>query len=162
MAQVHGYSRMQIRLHWLTAGLVVVQYALHDGVATAYDRAQETGNYAVTASVAAHAALGLLILTLAVWRLLLRGERGVPPPPSAEPPPFRRISRGVHLSFYGLLILLPVTGALAWGGRSDGASDAHEVLRAVLLVLIVMHVAAVAVHHVVWKTNLIRRMTRPG
>jgi cytochrome b561 len=35
------------------------------------------------------------------------------------------------------------------------------VLRAVLLLLIVAHVGAVAVHQFVWKTGLIRRMTRP-
>ncbi len=160
-AAPNGYSRLQIRLHWITVFFVALQYLLHDGVASAYDRAVETGEYQLSAPVIGHVTVGLIILMLAVWRLLLRNEHGTPPPPEGEPPLFRRLSHWAHLSFYALLILLPVTGALAWGGRSEGASDAHEVLRALLVLLILVHIGAVAVHQFVWKTGLLRRMTRP-
>jgi cytochrome b561 len=156
-----GYSKMQIRLHWITVLLVALQYLLHDGIADAYDRALQTGIYAFSVPVAGHILGGVAILVLALWRLFLRNEHGTPPSPEGEPPLFRRLAHWNHLAFYALLILLPVTGALAWGGRSEGASDAHEVLRAVLLLLIVAHVGAVAIHQFVWKTGLIRRMTRP-
>ncbi|MGP1357976.1 cytochrome b [Roseicyclus sp.] len=157
-----GYSRMQIRLHWITVILVALQYLLHEGIADAYDVAEETGVYAISAPVAGHIIGGTLILALAVWRLLLRNDRGTPPPPPGEPAVFARLAHWAHLGFYALLILLPVTGAMAWGGQIEAAGDAHEVLRALLLFLILAHVGAVAVHQLVWKTGLIARMMRPG
>lgn len=160
MSEPKGYSRLQIRLHWITVLLVALQYLLHDGVATAYDRAVETGDYALSAPVIGHAAGGMIILVLAVWRLMLRNERGTPPAPAGEPPLFARLSRVAHLAFYALLFLLPISGALAWGGRSEAASDVHEVLRALLMLLILAHIGAVLLHQFVWKTGLLSRMTR--
>jgi cytochrome b561 len=117
MARPTGYSRAQIALHWAVVVLVVLQYLLHDGIAGAYDLAEETGVYAVSPLVIAHIAGGGAILLLACWRLILRNDRGVPPPPEGEPEVFARLSRIAHLTFYALLILLPITGALAWGGQ---------------------------------------------
>lgn len=160
MARPSGYSRLQIVLHWAVVVLVALQYLLHDGIADAYDTALETGVYSMGVPVLGHAADGALILLLACWRLILRHDRGVPPSPASEPAAFARLSRLAHLGFYLLLILLPVTGALAWGGRMEAAGDAHEVLRALLLVLILAHVGAVVVHQFVWKTGVMARMLR--
>ena len=161
MARPTGYTRTQIALHWAVMGLVVLQYLLHDGIAEAYDLAEDTGVFALTPLAVIHFAGGALILLLACWRLILRGERGTPAPPDGEPPLFRKLGHATHLAFYALLILLPVSGALAWGGRIEAAGEAHEVMRAVLLVLILAHVGAIVVHQLVWKTGLITRMTRP-
>lgn len=161
MPRPTGYTRTQIALHWAVAVLVALQYLLHDGISDAYDRAEDTGTYAMSLPVIAHIAGGALILLLACWRLILRGERGTPPPPEAEPPLFRKAGHIAHLAVYALLILLPVTGALAWGGQQEVAAEVHEVLKTLLLLLILAHVGAVAVHQFVWKTGLITRMIRP-
>jgi len=161
MTRPAGYSKLQIRLHWITVLLVFLQYALHDGIASAYDQALETGAYVISAPVIGHSVGGTVILALAMWRLMLRNERGVPAPPTGEPALFQTISHWAHLGFYGLLFLLPISGALAWGGRMPGAGDAHEVFRALLLLLILAHIGAVVVHQFVWKTGLITRMVRP-
>ena len=160
MKNPSGYSRMQIILHWVVVVLVALQYLLHDGISDAYDIAEETGVYALSAPVIGHIAGGALILLLACWRLILRNDRGVPAPPEGEPEPFRRLSHLAHLAVYALLILLPVSGALAWGGQIEAAGDAHEVLKMLLLLLILAHVGAVAVHQLVWKTGLMKRMMR--
>jgi hypothetical protein len=90
MSRPTGYSKMQIRLHWITVLLVALQYLLHEGIADAYDVALDTGTYAVSLPVAGHAIGGLLILGLTIWRILmLRRERGVPAPPEAEPEVFQ-------------------------------------------------------------------------
>lgn len=162
MAAPTGFSKMQIRLHWITVGLVALQYLLHEGVSGAYDRALDTGDYTLSAPVIGHAAGGMIILLLATWRLLLRRERGVPAPPASEPELFKRVSHLAHIAFYVLLFLLPFSGAMAWGGRTEAAGDVHEVLKSVLLLLIVAHVGAVLVHQFVWKTNLLDRMRKPG
>jgi cytochrome b561 len=160
MTSPNGYNRMQIRLHWITVGLVALQYLLHDGIADAYDRATETGSYAITAPVMGHAAGGLIILGLVIWRLMLRRERGVPGPPEGEPAIFQKISHWAHIAFYALLVALPISGVLAWGGRNEAAGDIHEVFRALLMLLILTHIGAVVVHQVVWKTGILTRMTR--
>ena len=157
-----GYTRLQIVLHWVTVVLVVLQYLLHDGIVSAFDAGLETGNMGFTAPAVGHMAGGAVILGLAIWRLLLRSEHPAPPPPAGEPAWATWLAPLVHLVFYVLLVALPLTGALAWGLRSEFMGDLHEALRAALLFLIVAHVGAVVLHLFVWKTGLLSRMTRPG
>lgn len=156
-----GYTRRQIVLHWVTVVLVALQYLLHNGVVAAFDLGLETGAMTFTAPAVAHMAIGTLILGLAAWRLLLRGEHSPPPPLDGEPAWATWLAPVVHLVFYVVLIALPVTGALAWGLASEFMGDLHEALRAALLFLIVAHVGAVILHQAVWKTGLLARMTRP-
>ena len=157
-----GYTRLQIGLHWATAGLVALQYLLHEGVATAFDDGLETGAMVFTPGAAAHAVGGALILGLALWRLMLRREASAPPPLAGEPAWAAWLAPLVHLVFYALLVALPVTGALAWGMASEFMGDIHEALRAALLFLIAGHLGAVVLHQVVWKTGVLSRMTRPA
>jgi cytochrome b561 len=157
-----GYTRLQIVLHWLTALLVALQYVFHEGIVAAFDRGLEAGAMTFTPAALAHMTGGALILGVAIWRLLLRSENPPPPPPDGEPSWASWLSPLVHRVFYVLLISLPVTGALAWGLPSELMGDTHGALRAALLFLIVAHVGAVILHMAVWKTGLIRRMTRPA
>ncbi len=156
-----GYTRLQIRLHWATVLLVALQIALHDGMADAWDAAWETGAFAVSPPVVGHFVGGTLILTLAFWRLLLRNEHGAPKPPATGPGWSRTAARALHLAFYGLLVLLPVTGALAWGMPSAAMGQAHEVLRVLLILAILAHVGAALLHQFVWKDATLRRMVDP-
>lgn len=157
---VRGYTRAQIRLHWAVVALLIPQYLLHDGVAGAFERGLAAGRMTLTLPAAAHMGLGLLILFLALWRLALRHEHGAPPPPAGEPFWAVPLAKGVHGAFYAVLIALPVTGALAWALASAGLARAHEALRAVLLALVAVHVGAVLMHQLVWKTGLMARMRR--
>lgn len=158
--QPQGYSRQQIILHWVVALLVVLQFVLHEGIADAYDVAEDTGVYAMSAPVIGHIIGGALILLLACWRLILRNDRGTPPAPAGEPEVFRKAGHAAHLALYGLLIALPVTGALAWGGQMEAAGEAHEVLKTLLMLLVLAHIGAVVLHQLVWKTGILKRMMR--
>ena len=51
---------------------------------------------------------------------------------------------------------------VAWFLVSDEAAEAHEVLKSVLLVIVVLHVAAALFHQFVLKTGLMQRMWKPG
>lgn len=160
MAQPKGYSRVQIILHWVAAALIVLQFVLHEGISDAYDVATQTGVYAFSAPVIGHIAGGALILLLACWRLILRNDRGTPPPPAGEPEMFRKAGHFAHMALYALIIGLPVTGALAWGGRMEAAGEAHEVMKNLLILLVLAHIGAVVVHQRIWKTGLLKRMMR--
>lgn len=164
MAISTGYTKPQIVLHWVTVALVLAQFLFHDGIADAFDKGLEAGAGAMTLTLPAamHLGGGMIILGLTIYRLFLRTSDGTPPPPEGEPGWAALASKGAHLAFYGLLFLLPVTGAVAWAQRSEAAGNAHEVLRALLFFLILAHVGAVLMHQFVWKTGLIRRMMRPS
>jgi cytochrome b561 len=157
-----GYTRLQIVLHWVTVGLVALQYILHDGVVAAFDLGLESGTMTLTGPAIAHMAGGALILCLAMWRLALRRDHPPPAPPGGEPHWAAWLGPLVHMVFYLLLVLLPLSGALAWGMASEFMGDLHEALRAALLFLIVAHVGAVVLHQAVWRTGLLARMMRPG
>lgn len=161
MSEATGYTRMQIRLHWLVMVFVILQYALHEGIAEAFDAGLDAGRMTLDVGAAGHMGLGLLILLLVFWRIALRQEHGAPPPPASEPAWARMAAKGAHHGFYALLIALPVTGGLAWGMASEGMGEVHEVLRALLLLLILLHVGAVLVHQLVWRTGLLSRMRTP-
>jgi Cytochrome B561 len=91
----------------------------------------------------------------------LRNEHGAPKPPATGPGWSRTAARALHLAFYGLLVLLPVTGALAWGMPSAAMGQAHEVLRVLLILAILAHVGAALLHQFVWKDATLRRMVDP-
>jgi cytochrome b561 len=161
MQRSTGYTTQQIVLHWLTVLLVALQYVFHEGIVAAFDRGLEAGAMTFTPGALAHMTGGALILGLASWRLLLRNDNPPPPPPDGEPGWASWLSPLAHKIFYILLIALPITGALAGGMPSEFMGDTHGALRAALLFLILAHVGAVILHMAVWKTGLIRRMTRP-
>ncbi len=162
MKPVTGYSRQQVFLHWAIVVLVALQIALHDGMALAWDEAFDSGAFVLTTPVILHFAIGGLILGLMMWRFALRQERGVPPPLEAEPPALRKLGHIAHLTFYGVLILLPVTGGLAWGTQSAALGQSHGVLRLVLILLILGHIGAVIYHQRVLKSGLLQRMMKSG
>lgn len=102
---------------------------------------------------------GALILTLVVWRFVLRLRRGVPAPPESEPAPLKTLSHVVHWA-YAVPTAMAVTGSLAWFGDVIQAAQAHYVLRVVLMAFVALHVLAIPFHLVVLKNNVMLRMIR--
>lgn len=161
---VRGYSKAQIRLHWIVAVLVGLQFLFHDGISDAFEDGIETagaGGLVLTGPATAHVAAGGLILLLAVVRLLLRQGRGAPPPPEGDPGWQKAAAAGTHLALYALLLAIPVTGAVAWGGASEGAADVHEALTTALLVLVAAHILGALYGQFLQRTGILRRMVRP-
>lgn len=152
------YTRPQIFLHWITFALVALQYLLHEPMAEAFERVEEGIAVPATGLVAVHIALGFLIFALVLVRLQQRAAHGTPPLPEAEPEWQKKIAHATHYSLYGLLILLPVTGAIAWFRQSEAAAEVHSVLRILLLLLILLHFLATLYHQFVLKTGLMDRM----
>lgn len=154
------YSQLQIRLHWIIFILVALQYLLHDGISAAFDKVENGAVAETTVLAGAHVIGGFLVFALMLARLYVRMNQGVPPPPDTEGPLLSKLAEATHWAFYALLVLLPVTGAVAWFRASEGAAEVHQILRAVLLALVVLHAGAALMHHFVFKTDVLRRMTR--
>lgn len=161
MSRPSGYSRPQIALHWIVFVLIALQYILHDAMSEAWEIVEEGGAVAFDPLVAGHVLGGLLVLGLVIWRLALRARRGAPPPPEAEAPALKLVAKATHGGLYLLMILMPVSGAVAWFRGAEQAAEAHEVLRIVLLALIGLHIAGALYHQFVLRSGLMTRMRRP-
>ncbi|MFY0692050.1 MAG: cytochrome b/b6 domain-containing protein [Paracoccaceae bacterium] len=159
MANPSGYSRMQIQLHWAVFVLIVLQFLFHDGIDNAFEAGLEAGALRFSVPVILHFGTGGLILLLAFARLAARQGRGVPDHPAGGLQ--KTIAHLVHYSLYGAMILLPVTGGVAWGQGSEGAGEVHEMLTKILIALIALHVGAALFSHYVQKSGIIRRMLDP-
>ena len=158
-----GYSRAQVALHWTIAVLVVAQIVLHDGIVAVYAAVRGVG--AATESdlflADLHVAFGIAVFALALLRVALRVRRGVPPPPRDEHPALRMAARATHLALYALILLMPVTGALAWFGGVEAMAELHGAGKAAILVLVGLHVLGALYQHVYLRTDVLRRMLRP-
>ena len=103
---------------------------------------------------------GVAILALVLWRVVLRRSRGVPPPPEGEGTLLGRAASLGHWALYALMVLMPVSGLVAWFGGVDTAGEAHEVMSNLMLFVLAVHVAAALWHQFWLKDHLLLRMMR--
>lgn len=158
-----GYSSIQIGLHWAVVVLVAFQYVAHNGIEAAW-RALERDELPPAEGAALtnlHIASGMLVLLLALTRIGLRMTRGAPPPPSDEPRLLQLFAEVVHVAIYALLLLLPLSGLIAWFLAVPSAGSIHVLMTNALLVAIVLHVAGALFQHFVRRSDVLMRMLRP-
>ena len=150
---------MQIALHWLVAGLVLVQYGTSGAIVRTHSihligqRPNPTDLLLHTV----HNRVGLAVVALMLGRLALRLWVGAPVPGGAAGGLTARVAQMVHFAFYAILITEGVTGAVAtyfWWP----ISTVHVVLFKVLLALVTIHVAAAVWHELVGKVAVMRRI----
>ena len=174
-----GFNTVARWLHWLIAGLIVLQYVLAELAEEATSDLQEL------ALLANHKSVGILILALAVVRLAWRWRSDTPAFPS-HLPGWQRVASSVsHFALYAFLFALPVSGWLLSSATAYsvsvfnvlplpdlvGADEAlaatlestHHFLAEALFVLGVLHILAAIKHAVIDKDDVMARMTSwPG
>lgn len=159
MPRPKGYTRLQIALHWVAALLIVQQYLFKGAIAAAWDAASKGMDTAFDPLVLAHVAGGALVMVLALWRLSINARRGMPEMVGSTA--FQRaLAKATHLGLYALMIVMPLSGAMAWFGGVGLAAQGHNVLKVLLLALVALHVVGAIYHHFVLKDGLINRMRR--
>lgn len=160
----HGYSSTQIALHWTVAALVAANWLLGGAMERAFEALHEGGAEAGVAvpmgGAYSHIAIGLAVLLLMIGRLIARVRRPVEVAPESPHRLLATVARINHLTFYALLLMIPVLGAIAWFGGSEAAGGLHKLGVTVLLALIAVHVAGALFEHFVLKDGVIRRMLR--
>ena len=158
-----GYSGAQIALHWTVAALVVAQIVLHDGMVAAYAAGRGVGTATESELFLAdlHVAFGIAVFALALLRVALRVRRGAPPPPQDEHPALRIAAKATHFALYALILLMPVTGGLAWFGGIEAMAELHGAGKAAILALVGLHVLGALYQHFYLRTDVLRRMLRP-
>lgn len=159
-ATLQKYRSIQIGLHWATVLLVVFQFLTADAMGKFFDAAEDAGRLAGFPDepvAMAHALEGGLILIFTAARLLARIAYGAPDAPASLPTLLKVISRATHYGLYLLLILVPVSGAVALYVTPD-AGDIHKILKTLLLVTVGLHVAGAAYHALALRDETVRRM----
>ena len=185
-AQGQQYSQLAVRLHWIVAFLVGLQFLLKGAMVSTMSaiRADQTPPTADYLLANLHVLSGLTIAGLMVWRLNLRLQRlrrakpteagtdnqqqpagqaadkaaGDSSPASRWRDMFIPLATGVHWAFYVLLLLLPLTGLLAYYEVSLAAS-VHRGCQRLLLLLLFMHILAALIHHFLFRDNALGRIT---
>lgn len=160
MTEPTGYSRPQIRLHWIVALLIVPQFVLHDGISAAWRALGQGQELPFSPLVPLHVLGGVLIAALVLWRIVLRLRRAAPALPEGGHPALDLVAKLTHAGLYALLLGLPLSGAVAWFGGVHAAGDAHEVMKTLLLALVALHVVGALYHQFVLKDGLMQRMKR--
>lgn len=158
-----SYSIPQKALHWLMALLILFNLIFSDvmkEVAEAYERGEVPSPEDLTfANI--HAYAGIMVLCLGLLRLGLRLVKGAPAAPPEEPPVLRLAAKLAHGTFYALFFLLPLSGIGAYYFANETAGFVHGgPLKALMWLLIAVHILALLVHQFYWKTPVASRMSR--
>lgn len=170
----HHYGIVAILLHWLMAAIIIGLLIL--------------GLYMVGLPISLwklklygwHKEFGILIFMLVFVRLIWRFSTVTPALPDYMPYWQKLAARSVHYAFYLIMFAMPITGWLISSAAGLPASffglftlpdlinptptlehlfaEIHEWLGYSLIILIGMHVGAVAQHYILYKDNLLRRM----
>ena len=175
---IHRYPLISRLLHWVVAGLIVVQFVL----ANLAEGAEDSGaNLRQLALLANHKSVGMTILMLATVRLLWRIGHPPPPLPATMPRWQLRASQASHWLLYGLLFLLPISGWLMSSASAYSVSwfnlfqfpdllganpylkevfaDIHEALALSLVAVAALHITAALKHHFIDRDTVLLRIS---
>lgn len=168
------YSTVSLILHWTIALAVVAQVLLimaHEATEGPLSRE----------FVQTHKAVGLTILVLTLVRIGWRLANPLIALPVEMPKWERVLARTTQVSFYVVLLAMPLSGWLAssaggreinwfglfqWpllpiGGGREAAGrfmDVHEVVAYLLFLLIFLHIAGALKHQFINRDNVLHRM----
>lgn len=110
----HRYTSAAIALHWLIAfaiiGLIAVGWIMGD---------LPRGDPLRTQLYQMHKSFGITVLVLSIGRIVWRLVN--PPPPEPPMPGWQSLAaRAVHVAFYGLILIMPITGWILVSAAPQG------------------------------------------
>ncbi|MEQ8557147.1 MAG: cytochrome b/b6 domain-containing protein [Henriciella sp.] len=178
MPYSHRYAAVAIALHWLIAAGIIFMILLGWNMEDSESLFQ------------LHKSVGITILLLTVARIVWRLLNPPPALPAGMNPWEKMASHAVHLAFYGLMLLMPLTGWLlvstaynfdiptvlyglvSWPdipgvgflaneGGHEAVEFVHSKLAWVAIVLLGLHVAGAVKHEISAEEGVLKRMI-PG
>lgn len=163
MKRREGYAPPQILMHWLIVLLVVVQLIVAEGMTETVDAVEEGAE--VTTSMATGASIhywvGIAILALMLLRLGMRFTFGTPAHAPGSPQAQNLAANIVHGALYLVLLAAPISGLVAYYDLAD-VSDVHALVRPILFILVLLHIAGALFNQFVRKDGTLMRMFRPA
>ncbi len=159
------YTSVQRKLHWWVVVLLLVQWLASDGMvaAMALQAKQQSPGAIVFLGSTLHLFSGLAVFCLVLVRIGLRctPENRRRRQNAARQPVWVLSLAGVtQVLMYVVLVLMPLTGMLAYFFSSDFGVTAHSYLGRGLLALVLLHVLGALFHRLVRKDGIWERMVR--
>lgn len=173
----HRYGAIAVVLHWLMAILIIALAELGLYMVGLPDVGFDTKKITL---ILYHKECGLLVLILVAPRLAWRLTQIIPQLAAHLPDWQKIVARFVHLTFYALMLALPITGWLMSSAAGIPVSlfglltlpdlvppneylfqrliELHKWLGYGLIFLILVHVGAALRHHFLFKDDTLRRM----
>jgi len=157
------YTPLQRRLHWLVLLLVIAQYALQGPMHRAMEaiERQETLGFVSFLITTVHTWGGIAIGAIMLWRWQLR-RRSVPLLGGTLSKRQESLVRWHHVTLYGVLMLMVLTGVMHYYFGFQPAGRWHEWGKWLLAGLIAVHVAGALSHGRPGLKVLHRMMGRDG
>ena len=106
-----------------------------------------------------HLFFGLTIFLLMVIRFILRIILGVPKPTKQSSSLTIILAKIIHWLFYLVLLIVPISGFVAWNTSNLLIGNLHSASVNALYVLVLIHLIAIVYHQIFLEDNLIDRMT---
>lgn len=177
------YDGVAMIIHWLTAVLMIYMVFFGEDLMKSGEKLAKAGDTAnATFEPSIHVTLGVSIFLLTILRIIWRLTHTVP----AYPASMKRYevvgSKSLHGLFYLLLIAIPLTGWITFGGFSEEVpvmaqaqvfglfampqppftshlfKELHELGSNAAMVLIILHVLAALKHQFIDKDSILGRM----
>ena len=166
----HTYGLVSIFFHWLMALILIVTFILGLNLESNFQYYYEV--------LMLHNSLGILIFLLASFRACWRWLN-IKPDPLTSKKVFMKMASMIHLFFYILFFLIPITGYLLTNLQGDTVSlfgnylpvilekniqykqyvhNIHEILGKIILVMVLLHIVGALYHHYWLKDNTLKRM----
>lgn len=177
------YDSVAMIIHWLTAALMIFMIIFGEELMEAGEHEEGLGEgVASTFGPSLHVSIGVAILALTLLRIVWRLTHEAPPYPATMKRYEVVASKALHGVFYLLLVAIPLTGWLAFGGfvaeepamaglRVFGAfplppspaglgevKELHEIGSNLAMILTIIHVLAALKHQFLDGDGIFRRM----
>lgn len=147
--QDRPYTRLQKRLHLAVVALVAVDVLFQGAMTRAFRHGLASGEFTLIPSSLMHFLAGVVVLLLVLLRLTLVREQGGGSGGWSTWP---------YRALYGLLILVSVSGVMAWGLGSATMGRVHHVLSLALYSVVVLHVAGRLIAAIMFGNSSLARM----
>jgi len=166
------YDSVAMSLHWIVAAFVMFVGALGLGLDLIPRAIRPFW-------INLHTSVGFVMFGFILLRVLWRLGHPAPPPNPGWSRSVVLLSQATHFAFYGLMLVLPVVGIVAyvWHGRAfdfglfklafgvasqkgiyEPAEELHQLLAYALMGLVALHIAGALWHHVVARDGIFARI----
>ena len=177
------YDAVAMVIHWLTAALMIFMIFFGEDLMKDGEHSAEASDVAnATFEPSIHVSLGVSILLLTLLRIIWRVTHTAPPYPVTMKRYEVIASKSLHGLFYLLMIGIPLTGWLAFGGfleevpamagvqifgafpvpaapvTGESFKELHEIGSNIAMVLIILHVLAALKHQFLDRDGILKRM----
>lgn len=181
------YNGVAMALHWITALMMIFMIIFGEELMEAGEHGEEAEELIGAAANAAflpslHVSIGAAILLLTVLRIAWRVITPAPPYPANMKPWEIGAAKVTHALFYALMIGIPLTGWLAFGGflqeepalsavrifglfsvpagpvLGEFMKEVHEIGSNAAMILLILHVLAALKHQFVDGDGVFGRM----